>query len=75
MLHILIGLLALRVAFGSGTEQADQSGALAAIASTPFGEVVLWFSVLAFVALGVWPARHGDRRGFAGPVDRDRERR
>jgi hypothetical protein len=27
---------------------------MSAIAATPFGSVVLWFSVLAFVALGVW---------------------
>ena len=54
VLHVLIGVLALRVAFGSGGEQADQSGALATIASTPFGGVVLWFSVLAFLALGAW---------------------
>jgi len=54
VLHVLIGVLALRVAFGSGGEQADQSGALAAIASTPFGGLVLWFSVLAFLALGAW---------------------
>ena len=54
VLHILIGVLALRVAFGGGGEQADQSGALGAIAGTPFGSVVLWFSVVAFVALGAW---------------------
>ncbi|MET0789731.1 MAG: DUF1206 domain-containing protein [Cellulomonas sp.] len=54
VLHVLIGVLALRVAFGSGAQQADQSGALATIASTPFGGVVLWFSVLAFLALGAW---------------------
>ena len=58
VLHILIGVLALRVAFGSGGEQADQSGALSTIAGTPFGGVVLWFSVVAFVALG-----RGRRRG------------
>ena len=54
VLHILIGVLALRVAFGNGGEQADQSGALSTIASTPFGALVLWFSVLAFLALGAW---------------------
>jgi hypothetical protein len=54
VLHILIGVLALRLAFGSGAEQADQSGALSTIASTPFGALVLWFSVAAFLALGAW---------------------
>lgn len=56
VLHILIGVLALRVAFGSPAQQADQSGALSTIASTPFGATVLWFSVVAFVALGAWQA-------------------
>jgi hypothetical protein len=54
VLHVLIGVLALRVALGGASEQADQSGALGTIASTPFGGIVLWFSVFAFLALGAW---------------------
>jgi len=54
LLHVLIGVLALQVAFGSGGQQADQSGALGTIAGTPFGGAVLWFSVVAFVALAAW---------------------
>jgi len=54
VLHVLIGVLALQVAFGSGAKQADQSGALGTIAATPFGGIVLWFSVVAFLALGAW---------------------
>ena len=68
VLHVLIGFLALRVAFGSG-EQADQSGALGTIASTPFGSIVLWFSVVAFLALGAWQvakAIHGGSPSSAG---------
>ncbi|WP_421734154.1 DUF1206 domain-containing protein [Cellulomonas sp.] len=66
VLHILIGVLALRVALGSGAQQADQSGALGTIAATPFGSVVLWFSVVAFLALGAWQvakAIHGSPSG------------
>ena len=78
VLHVLIGVLALRVAFGNGGEKADQSGALAAIASTPFGGLVLWFSVLAFLALGAWQvakAIHGGSptsggKGESGAGDR-----
>ncbi|MBO3084047.1 DUF1206 domain-containing protein [Cellulomonas fengjieae] len=73
VLHVLIGVLALRVAFGSGGEQADQSGALSAIAATPFGAAILWFSVVAFVALGAWQVARafhsretGDRAKSAG---------
>ncbi|MEZ0448514.1 DUF1206 domain-containing protein [Cellulomonas sp. ICMP 17802] len=68
VLHVLIGFLALRVAFGS-PGQADQSGALSTIAATPFGGLVLWFSVLAFLALGAWQvakAIHGGSPTSAG---------
>ncbi|MBD8058483.1 DUF1206 domain-containing protein [Cellulomonas sp. JH27-2] len=54
VLHVLIGVLAIRIAFGSGGKNADQSGALGTIAETPFGGVVLWVSVVAFAALGLW---------------------
>ena len=69
VLHILIGVLALRLALGSSTQQADQSGALATVAATPFGSVVLWFSVFAFTALGAWQvarAIHGGSRSPGG---------
>ncbi|WP_029287971.1 DUF1206 domain-containing protein [Cellulomonas sp. HZM] len=56
VLHVLIGVLAVRVALGSGGGHADQSGALATIARTPFGAIVLWASFVAFVALGTWQA-------------------
>jgi hypothetical protein len=48
LLHILIGALALGVAFGSGGE-ADQGGAFSSIAGTPGGVVAL-----AVVTLGLW---------------------
>ncbi|WP_315093841.1 DUF1206 domain-containing protein [uncultured Cellulomonas sp.] len=70
VLHILIGVLALRLALGSGSQQADQSGALATISTTPFGSVVLWFSVVAFAALGAWQvarAIHGGSRAPGAP--------
>ena len=68
VLHVLIGVLALRVALGSGGEQADQSGALSTVAGTPFGAVALWFAVVAFVALGAWQAATAIHGG-TGPGD------
>ncbi|MBF4574316.1 DUF1206 domain-containing protein [Herbiconiux sp. VKM Ac-1786] len=55
MLHILIGLIAIGIAL-PGTEggEADQSGALRQLATTPGGLFVLWASVLALVALGLF---------------------
>ena len=66
VLHVVIGVLALRIAFGSGNQQADQSGAMGAIAATPFGGVVLWFIVLAFVALGCWQLASAIGKGSPG---------
>jgi hypothetical protein len=55
LLHLLIGWLALQLAFGTGAgQEADQSGALAQVASQPFGEVVLWVGVAGFAALALW---------------------
>ncbi len=65
LLHGLIGLLALRLALGDESKEADQSGALQTVAQTPFGAVVLWFAVVAFAALGAWQAAIA-LRGRAG---------
>ncbi|WP_067652344.1 DUF1206 domain-containing protein [Nocardia harenae] len=53
VVHLLIGYIALRVAFGSGGT-ADQSGAMAQIAAAPGGKFVLWFAVVAFVLMALW---------------------
>lgn len=53
LLHILIGGIALGVAFGGGGE-ADQGGALGQLAGNPFGAVVLWVIVVGLVALGLF---------------------
>jgi len=56
LLHVLIGVLAAQLALGSSGGSADESGAFSTIAASPFGAVVLWFSVVAFVALAAWQA-------------------
>ncbi|WP_411698124.1 DUF1206 domain-containing protein [Conyzicola sp.] len=53
LIHILIGGIAISVASGGGGE-ADQGGALAQVASYPFGEVILWVVVVALAALGLF---------------------
>lgn len=53
VLHLLIGWITIRLAFGQGGN-ADQSGALAELASKPGGRVALWVAVVAFVALALW---------------------
>lgn len=54
LLHIVIGYTAGRVAWGGGGGQADQSGALATLASNPAGTVLMWIIVLGLVALSLW---------------------
>jgi hypothetical protein len=53
LLHILIGGIALGVAFGSGGS-ADQSGALGQLASNPGGVFVLWIVTIGLWALGLF---------------------
>lgn len=53
IVHLLVGYIALRVAFGGGGT-ADQSGAMAEIAAAPGGKFVLWFAVVAFVLMALW---------------------
>jgi hypothetical protein len=56
VVHILIGWIALQIAWSSGGEsqEASQKGALAEMAAQPFGAGLLWFTVLGLVTLSVW---------------------
>ena len=54
VLHIVIGVIALQLAFGSGGKSADQSGALGSMAENTFGLVLVWVAVLAWLGLALW---------------------
>ncbi|QWT22713.1 DUF1206 domain-containing protein [Subtercola sp. PAMC28395] len=54
LLHALIGLIAIGIAVGTGSGEADQSGALTQLASAPGGAFVLWVVVVGLAALGLW---------------------
>lgn len=56
LIHLLIGWIAVQVAWGigGGSAEADQSGALAAVASTPTGPFLLWLGVAGFALLALW---------------------
>jgi hypothetical protein len=53
-MYLLIGVLAVQIAFGSGDKQADTSGALRAVAVHPGGIVVLWLLAVGFAGLAIW---------------------
>jgi hypothetical protein len=54
LLHLMIGYLAIRIALGVGRGTADQSGALATLATKPGGIVAIWVAVVALVVMGLW---------------------
>jgi Domain of Unknown Function (DUF1206) len=53
LVHLLIGVIAAQIAL-TGGGQADQQGALSAIAAEPFGFVVLVVVVAGLVAFAIW---------------------
>ena len=54
VVHLLIAWLALQLAYGGGGGSADQSGAMATVASEPFGKGLLWLLAVGLIALAVW---------------------
>jgi type IV secretory pathway VirB2 component (pilin) len=54
VLHLLIGWIALQVAWSASPKSADQSGALQSLAGSSLGRLTLWVAVLGFLALGLW---------------------
>ncbi|ASK61268.1 hypothetical protein CFK37_03270 [Virgibacillus phasianinus] len=70
--YILIGLISMMTAVGIG-EKNGKRGAIAAIASKPYGEAILWFVVLGLTGYITWlvtqvliePDYHGSKfKGF-----------
>ena len=66
VIYLLIGVLAVRIAFGFGDEQADQKGAIETIGRQPFGKVLLVLLVIGFVVLAVWYAAKAYKGGKVG---------
>jgi hypothetical protein len=58
VLHVLIGWLALQVAWSGRREavDADQTGALQTVSGSPGGRVLLWVIGLGMLALALWQA-------------------
>ncbi len=54
LVHVLIGMIALRLALGDSSQDADQGGALQAVAAAPGGSLMLWGGGLAMAALAIW---------------------
>jgi hypothetical protein len=54
IIYILIGWVAVLVALGHGSHEADQQGALQFLAGKPYGVVSLWLLGIGFAAYALW---------------------
>jgi hypothetical protein len=54
VMYALIGWIAVQIAFGHSRQQADRTGALHSIGSTPVGGVLLWLLVIGFIGMALW---------------------
>ncbi|MET9609327.1 DUF1206 domain-containing protein [Streptomyces sp. NPDC006512] len=68
LLYVLIGVIAVRVAFGGsgGGEEADRTGALQELAEKPFGGVLVWAVGIGLVCMTLWRLSEAVL-GAAGP--------
>ena len=54
VMYIIVGWIAVQVAFGPSGQQADRTGALHEIGATPVGGVLLWLLVVGFIGMTLW---------------------
>ncbi|MFE9624821.1 DUF1206 domain-containing protein [Streptomyces sp. NPDC006527] len=55
VIYMLVGALALQIAFGDDKkQQADRQGALAELSGKPFGSVLLWALGIGLVGMALW---------------------
>ncbi|WP_369174853.1 DUF1206 domain-containing protein [Streptomyces sp. R28] len=54
VIYLLVGVLALQIAFGDTNEQADRGGALAELSQKPFGAVLLWALGIGLAGMALW---------------------
>lgn len=54
VIYILVGSIAVQIAFGKGGRQADRQGALQTVARTPGGTVLLWLLAIGLGGMALW---------------------
>ncbi len=54
VLYVLVGVLALRVAFGEGGQEADRTGALQELTRQPLGGFLVWAVGIGLVCMMLW---------------------
>src|SRR5215207_10065891 len=54
VIYAIVGILAIKLAFGSGGKTTDQQGALAEIVKQPFGKVLLILMAIGLAGYAIW---------------------
>jgi hypothetical protein len=54
VMYMIVGAIAIRIAFGDSRQQADRSGALHLIGTSRFGAIALWLLVAGFIGMALW---------------------
>jgi hypothetical protein len=54
VIYIIVGALAVQIAFGKGGKEADRQGALQAVAQKPGGTVLLWLLAIGLAGMALW---------------------
>ncbi len=54
VVHVVLGALAVSLAFGGSEEEASTTGAMQTLAEQPFGVVLIWAIAIGMAALVVW---------------------
>lgn len=72
VVHLLVGWLALQLAFGEKEDQASNSGALHYLAQQPLGGFLVWVIAIGMVFLVIWRLLEF---GFGYPEESDEKKR
>jgi len=54
LMYVVIGWIAVEIAFGNNSQQADGTGAMHTLGQTAAGEVGLWVLVIGFFGMALW---------------------
>jgi Domain of Unknown Function (DUF1206) len=54
VIYLLVGYLAVKIAFGKSGQSADRQGALQTVAKTTGGTLILWLLAIGFGGLALW---------------------
>jgi hypothetical protein len=54
VIYIIVGALAVQIAFGKGGKEADRQGALQTVGQTPGGTILLWLLAAGLAGMAIW---------------------